>query len=92
MPPALQNRPVITGHLVWLHEAYNVLSRFRSWREGIPDPIPLSDILLYLDEVEVSMDSERNDFMIIITEVDSEFIKHFVSKRAAEVEKIKKKK
>lgn len=45
--PALENRPDLEPHLIWVWEAYSTLDKSRQWGAGFPQPISLVELESY---------------------------------------------
>lgn len=85
-PPALENQPEIAGHLLVYYDLYNRLKHYRTWSDGLPNPIMLSDIQDYAKRY--GYDSTIDDlerFEDMIQACDQSFISYHVEQRAKEV-------
>jgi len=89
VPPSLKNMPESKPENVWYFDMYNSLSRFRSWNEGVPDPVSLSDIFALLNEFGI-FDCEYRLFLVkLMGEMDNAYIHHFAEKHSQKIQEIK---
>ena len=69
--PFMQSKPILTETVAYYLNAFYILSSFRSLGMGV-EKIKLSEVVTYMDEYTVP---NRNDFITIITEVDTHVVK-----------------
>lgn len=86
------NKPEIREEHYFYFDLFNTLSRFRSWSEGIPNPITLSEMFHYFNELEIRDPDLRESTLFILSEMDDAYITHFSEKRKREIEDIKARK
>ena len=93
LPHALANKPIVPDHLVWVVGSFNALSRFRVWREGVPDPILFCDAVLCAELNELASPEQVLEFCELVASCDAAYITYFMSeaKRKMELAKAKNK-
>lgn len=74
--PALQNRPTITRWVTDYWEAFQVLGNSRIPHQGAIGPIPLSEIVAYMDVVYLYDAEERLRMVKMIQSLDRVYVKH----------------
>lgn len=79
---ALQNRPAITQWVIEYWEAFQTLGNSRIPHQGAVGPIPLTEIVAYMDAIYLRDVDERLRMIKMIQSLDSVYVKH-VNERAA---------
>ncbi|ELA6946656.1 hypothetical protein RBG11_004259 [Vibrio parahaemolyticus] len=92
MPPSLQNKPESKPEHDWYFDIFNTLSGYRSWNEGVPDPISLSDTFALLNELGIQGRTYRMFVTKLLSRMDDAYISHFAEKRKQRLEALKNKK
>ena len=80
--PALQNRPTLTRWVTEYWEAFQILGSSRTAHQGGIGPIPLSEIVAYMDVVYLRDIDERLTFVTMIQSLDNVYVKHINDKAA----------
>jgi hypothetical protein len=73
-PEALQRRPPLDAPLRWYLEAFYDLSRGRQITMGGAGPIPLSEILAYMQMFEITDLDERASFLRTMGRLDAVYL------------------
>ena len=91
--PALQNRPAITQWVIEYWEAFQVLGNSRIPHQGAVGPIPLTEIVAYMDVIYLRDVEERLRMVRMIQSLDKVYCRHVNDKaaRQREVEAKKRK-
>lgn len=84
--PALQNRPRITQWTIGYWEAFQVLSSSRLVHQGGIGPIPLSEMVAYMNATNLVDVDERLTMIRMIQALDKVYVKHINSKVKRESE------
>lgn len=84
--PALQNRPKLSQWVIEYWEAFQVLGNSRIPHQGAIGPIPLTEIVAYMDAIYLSDVDERLKLIMMIQSLDRVYVKHVndKAKRASE--------
>lgn len=80
--PALQNRPTITQWVIEYWEAFQILGNSRIPHQGAIGPIPLSEIVAYMDAIYLRDVDERLRMIMMIQSLDKVYTKHVNDKAA----------
>lgn len=91
LPHALANRPSAPAELRWVMQAFNALSRYRTWREGIPDPIGFSEAVTYAKLYQVNHPEAVFEFCELINSCDAAYIGHFLKESKRKMDALKNK-
>lgn len=91
--PALQNRPVLSQWVIDYWEAFQILGNSRIPHQGAIGPIPLTEIVAYMDVTYLRDVDERLRMVKMIQSLDRVYTKHVNDKaaRQREVEAKKRK-
>ena len=81
--PALQNRPTLSQWVSEYWGAFQVLSGSRAAGQGGIGPIPLSEIVAYMECIYLHDVDDRLVFITMIQGLDSVYVK-FINERAAQ--------
>ena len=73
---ALENRPVLSPWVTEYWEAYQILSTSRRLHQGGIGPIPLSEIVAYLQAADVRDVDERLTYIKMIQALDLVYVSH----------------
>ena len=84
--PALRHRPKLTQWTLEYWEAFQVLSSSRLVHQGGIGPIPLSEMVSYMDTVNLVDVDERLKLIKMIQALDKVYVKHINSKAKRESE------
>ena len=79
--PALQNRPALNRWVCEYWDAFQVLIQSRAIHQGGIGPIPLSEIVAYIDCVYIRDVDDRLTFIKMIQSLDNVYVTH-VNKKA----------
>jgi hypothetical protein len=79
---ALQNRPKLTQWVIEYWEAFHILGSSRIAHQGGIGPIPLTEIVAYMDAIYLFDVDERLKLIKMIQSLDSVYMKH-VNEKAA---------
>ncbi len=85
--PSLENRPFLTQWVSEYWAGFQVLGGSRIVHQGGIGPIPLTEIVAYIDVIYLSDVDERLKFIRMIQSLDSVYVKHVntkASKRLAD--------
>lgn len=77
---ALQNRPSLNKWVNEYWEAFQVLIQSRAVHQGGIGPIPLSEIVAYIDCVYIRDVDDRLTFIKMIQSLDNVYVKHINTK------------
>lgn len=83
--------PELDPSLAIYIEAFRLLTNFRPYREGVPDPIPFQDILAYAHEIDIH-GCAAFDFADYVSICDSAYIDNRAKKARAAIESARNKK
>lgn len=84
---ALQNRPTLTQWVVEYWEAFQLLSGSRATFQGGVGPIPISEIVAYMEAAYITDADERLRMIKMIQSLDTVYVKHVNEKARQESEK-----
>jgi len=84
--PALQNRPQLSRWVVEYWEAFQVLGNSRIPHQGGVGPIPLTEIVAYMDASYLRDVDERLRLIKMIQSLDKVYCRHVNDKAAAQRE------
>ena len=84
--PALRHRTKLTQWILEYWEAFQVLSSSRLVHQGGIGPIPLSEMVSYMDTVNLVDVDERLKLIKMIQALDKVYVKHINSKVKRESE------
>lgn len=73
---ALQNRPVLNQWVSEYWEAYHFLGSSRAIHQGGVGPIPLTEIVAYMDAIYLRDVDERLRMITMIQSLDRVYVKH----------------
>jgi hypothetical protein len=90
MPPALENRPVLSLENAVYNEAFNILSAGRQNTDHVINPITFTDVMGYCDCIQEFNGAERLRYWAMISSCDAAFIEVVLNKRKVEMNKIAK--
>jgi len=79
---ALQNRPQITQWVIEYWEAFQTLGNSRIPHQGAVGPIPLTEIVAYMDAIYLRDVDERLRMVKMIQSLDKVYTKHVNDKAA----------
>lgn len=82
----MADRPKPEPKLEVYRRAFSRLSRARGWIDGVPQPIPLSEMLSYCDGIGLTGAAFREQFLDLVQDMDGAFIEHVDATRAAETD------
>jgi hypothetical protein len=68
--PFLRNVPSIDPDHAWIIQGYELLAGRRGTVEGVPQPIPVSEIAAYADYMGITDEIDREDFLLIVCRLD----------------------
>ena len=85
--PALQNRPALSQWVVDYWNAFQTLSGSRASHQGGIGPIPLSELVAYMDATYLRDVEERLKFIRMIQSLDRIYVKHVNDKVAADTKR-----
>lgn len=80
----MADKPKPEPQLEVYRRAFSRLSRARGWIDGVPQPIPLSEMLSYCDGIGLTGATFREQFLDLIQDMDGAFIEHVDAARAAQ--------
>ncbi len=83
---ALQNRPTLNQWVADYWKAFQVLGGSRAASQGGIGPIPLSEIVAYMDTVYLRDVDERLTFIKMIQSLDNIYVKHINDKAQQRVQ------
>lgn len=89
--PALQNRPQMTQWVIEYWEAFQTLGNSRIPHQGGIGPIPLTEIVAYMDAIYLYDVDERLRMIKMIQSLDRVYMKHVNDKAARQREMDSKK-
>ena len=91
--PALQNRPKLSRWVIEYWEAFQILGNSRIPHQGAIGPIPLTEIVAYMDAIYLRDVDERLRMIKMIQGLDKVYTKHVNDKatRQREFESKKRK-
>ena len=78
--PALESRPVPGSHISWIWEGFATLDIHRSWGQGFPQPISLSDILAYGQLTEMGRD-QMETFLFYVEFLDGKYLDRMANRK-----------
>lgn len=81
---ALQNRPTVTRWVIEYWEAFQILGNSRIPHQGGIGPIPLTEIVAYMDTIYLYDVDERLKMIRMIQSLDRVYVKHVNDKAARE--------
>lgn len=84
--PALQNRPTLSQWVIEYWEAFQLLGNSRIPHQGGVGPIPLTEIVAYLDTIFLVDVDERLKTVKMIQSLDKVYCKHINERAAAQRE------
>jgi len=87
--PALQNRPTLSRWVYDYWEAFRVLGSSRTATQAGLGPIPLSELVAYLDMMSIQDIDERLTYIKMIQSLDSVYVTHINDKAKASAAKQK---
>lgn len=82
----MADRPKPDLKLEVYRRAFSRLSRARGWVDGVPQPIPLSEMLVYCDGLGMQGATFREQFLDLVQDMDGAFIEHVDAARAAQAD------
>ena len=88
---ALQNRPTITQWVIEYWQAFQILGNSRIPHQGGIGPIPLTEIVAYMDAIYLLDVDERLKMIKMIQSLDRVYMKH-VNEKAARQRDLESKK
>lgn len=80
--PSLQSRPTLTQWVIEYWEAFQILGNSRIPHQGAIGPIPLTEIVAYMDAIYLRDVDERLRMIKMIQSLDSVYTKHVNDKAA----------
>ena len=84
--PALQNRPALSQWVIEYWEAFQHLGNSRTMQQGGVGPIPLTEIVAWMDVTYLRDVDERLRTVRMIQSLDKVYCKHVNDKAAAQRE------
>lgn len=81
MPRAIQNRPTLDDHLVFYFEAFQDLSRSRSYSQAGPQPIAMGEVLAYCQMFDIQGYEFRKRLLALVQALDRTY-REVVSEQA----------
>lgn len=90
-PPMLLEMPMLTLQEMPFYDAFQALSNSRSYGEGGPDAISMSEMIPYLREVLDTHPQDLPDSIQVIQKMDIEFCNHHRMRIKEEMDRISKK-
>jgi hypothetical protein len=70
--PFLDDEPELDPRHLWAWEGFITLIQQRATgHEGVPQPIPMSEIKAYVDYVGMADEADREDFLYLVLRLDS---------------------
>lgn len=78
-----EKRPTIFRDVQWVWEGFTVLSGSRQMGYMSAQPIPLSEILFYLDHRGITDPDEREEFTFLVQSLDRRFVAEQIAKSEA---------
>ena len=87
---ALQNRPVLTQWVIDYWNGFQLLSGSRAVHQGGVGPIPLSEIVAYLEAIYILDVDERLKTIMMIQSLDSVYVVHVNEKAKRQAAAAKK--
>lgn len=88
--PALQNRPTLTQWVIEYWEAFQILGNSRIPHQGAIGPIPLTEIVAYMDTIYLRDVDERLKMIMMIQGLDRVYMKHVNDKAKRDAESARK--
>jgi hypothetical protein len=74
--PALRNRPTLNRWVTEYWEAFQVISGSRATHQGGVGPIPLTELVAYMDATYLRDVEERLKFIRMIQSLDMVYVSH----------------
>lgn len=84
---ALKNRPRLTMWTTEYWEGYQVLTSSRMVHQGGIGPIPLSEMVAYMDAIDLTDVDDRLRFIRMMQALDKVYVKHINERAKRESEK-----
>lgn len=84
---ALKNRPRLTMWTIEYWDAYQVLSSSRMVHQGGIGPIPLSEMVAYMDATNLTDVDDRLRFIKMMQALDKVYVSHINERAKRESEK-----
>lgn len=79
-PQGLAEKPTLSGDLVGVWGAYNLLNSSRLITEAGPGPIPLTEIKAYLDIARIDDVDSRLYVVRVVRTLDSIYLEHYAER------------
>lgn len=76
----MTDKPSLSGDLVGVWGAYNLLNSSRLMTEAGPGPIPLTEIKAYLDIVDIDDVDSRLYVVRIVRTLDNLYLEHYAER------------
>lgn len=90
LPRALQNRPTLDEHLVFYFEAFQDLSRSRSYSQAGPQPLAMGEILAYCQMFDIEGYEFRKKLLALVQALDRTY-REVVSEQAQQASALRDK-
>ena len=87
---ALQNRPALTQWVIEYWEAFQILGNSRIPYQGGIGPIPLTEIVAYMEAIYLCDVDERLKMIKMIHSLDAVYVKHVNDKAKRQADSKKK--
>lgn len=75
--PILNSKPELFSELLWIWEAYSVLTQSRQLGMSSPQPIAIGEILAYAEFVDLRDTTEREELLHHVQFLDQVFLADF---------------
>ena len=77
VPAALRNIPKLKEDDKDFLEAYDIVSRSRTWGMAAPNPLSVGEVALFCWTVGIASPAQRAKYLRIVQDLDSCFMEHW---------------